>query len=576
MASLLVVFVLHAVAQKPTVASARDLFSSTDSLQIEHLDYEALMQASENYFRQQLPDKGEQCLKQAIAKEPKRKDAYISLARFLRWQGKADESIKYYDKAIALTDKKDVNLINEKAVALIDGGDIHAGTKVLADLYKKTKAAIYLYQAAIAYTQADMMDEADKTIKKLEEATTKDAKLVLLARVKGYEKQGKFDQMRETAARLYELDKKDYDASLIYAQALSLAKQPQKAQEVLREVLRIRPEDKTVFVTLRTMYEQQGDRQSSDSLMTQYLKNPQISQEFKAFMLAELYQSKEQDAQNADKILKYAHLALDNTPSKNLLMQTTLFIMHQSGRTDSDIIDKAIQTLSATPEDQNLSEMIQQILINKTDAERLERLQSLSHVTLQPQARLVIAFIQYKKKQVDQAIQNIKQVITEEKEIKDNPELTGLMYYAYASMLIEKKDTVQALAAYANSLDYYYDMTVANDYAYFLHLTKKDPKKAQQLIEQVIRTGTNEPAYLDTYACILKDNKEYTKAKEYIDLALIALNDKNESAGIYENAGDIYALNGMTKEAVKYWKQALKKGGDKKRIGLKIKRKTIK
>ena len=50
--------------------------------------------------------------------------------------------------------------------------------------------------------------------------------------------------------------------------------------------------------------------------------------------------------------------------------------------------------------------------------------------------------------------------------------------------------------------------------------------------------------------------ERYADAKTYIDAALKNRDSTENNSAVLEHAGDIYAMNGITDEAVEYWKKA--------------------
>jgi tetratricopeptide (TPR) repeat protein len=104
---------------------------------------------------------------------------------------------------------------------------------------------------------------------------------------------------------------------------------------------------------------------------------------------------------------------------------------------------------------------------------------------------------------------------------------------------------------------------VLNNYAYFLSLEELDLEKAITMAHRANELAPNNPTYLDTYAWVLYQAGQYTQAQIYIDQALAALTEKEESSVYYKHAGDIYWKLGDRKSARKFWKRAeeLKKAG---------------
>jgi tetratricopeptide repeat protein len=90
---------------------------------------------------------------------------------------------------------------------------------------------------------------------------------------------------------------------------------------------------------------------------------------------------------------------------------------------------------------------------------------------------------------------------------------------------------------------------------------------------KTIKAQPTNTTFLDTYAWVLFMQKKYAEALSYIDQALANDTDSVKSATVIEHAGDIYAMNGKTDQAIDYWKQALEIGGKNALISRKIKAK---
>ena len=64
--------------------------------------------------------------------------------------------------------------------------------------------------------------------------------------------------------------------------------------------------------------------------------------------------------------------------------------------------------------------------------------------------------------------------------------------------------------------------------------------------------------------------ERYAEAKTYIDQTLAYSDSTADNSTVIEHAGDIYAMNGLTDQAVAYWKQAQKGSQDPDALKVKI------
>ena len=119
----------------------------------------------------------------------------------------------------------------------------------------------------------------------------------------------------------------------------------------------------------------------------------------------------------------------------------------------------------------------------------------------------------------------------------------------------------ESFAAYDSSLVYNdSNIGVLNNYAYYLSEKGEKLDIAEEMSYKTIKAEPKNSTYLDTYAWILFQKKNYGEAKIYIDDAL--KNGGDESEVIVEHSGDIYYMNGEKEKALEFWLQAKKLGGD--------------
>jgi tetratricopeptide (TPR) repeat protein len=102
------------------------------------------------------------------------------------------------------------------------------------------------------------------------------------------------------------------------------------------------------------------------------------------------------------------------------------------------------------------------------------------------------------------------------------------------------------------------DEHVLNNYAYYLSLKKQDLEKAKEMSGLLVRKFPTNSTYLDTYAWVLFQLKDYENAKIYMERALE--NEEKPSGVMLEHYGDILYHLGKRSEAISFWKKA--EGGE--------------
>lgn len=172
------------------------------------------------------------------------------------------------------------------------------------------------------------------------------------------------------------------------------------------------------------------------------------------------------------------------------------------------------------------------------------------------------ALVLYTQGDKEQAIRTLNEGLTQAHE-NTNPDLLSESYAILGDLYHETGNDEACFAAYRQCLAHNpSNYGCLNNYAYYLSLKNRDLDRAEEMGHRAIEGEPGNATYLDTYAWILYQKKQYTQARIYIDQALDILGTDNTSAAIYDHAGDIYFRNGQTARAVEFWQKALQYSDD--------------
>jgi tetratricopeptide (TPR) repeat protein len=126
-----------------------------------------------------------------------------------------------------------------------------------------------------------------------------------------------------------------------------------------------------------------------------------------------------------------------------------------------------------------------------------------------------------------------------------------------ADVYYRMKDYVKAFetfkAAVTANAD---DLTVINNYAYYLAEQNQDLKEAEKMAKKVVETEKNNATYLDTYAWVLYKRGKLKEAARIME-SIIKSGGKPDAVW-YEHLGFILKKQGKCPEAVENWKEAIK------------------
>ena len=124
-----------------------------------------------------------------------------------------------------------------------------------------------------------------------------------------------------------------------------------------------------------------------------------------------------------------------------------------------------------------------------------------------------------------------------------------------------------AESAYENALSFNpNNLSVLNNYAYFLAKQNRELKKAERMSAKTIEAEPANAIFLDTYAWIFFMKGELSSARFYIERAIAQ--DGGKNGEIFLHYGDILSAVGEKESALKAWEKAQELGEN---IELKLK-----
>ena len=133
--------------------------------------------------------------------------------------------------------------------------------------------------------------------------------------------------------------------------------------------------------------------------------------------------------------------------------------------------------------------------------------------------------------------------------VVDNPPLASEMYSVLGNSYNEIEEYINSDNAYEKSLEFLPEnVTVLNNYAYYLSLRGENLEKAKKMSKKTIEMFPKEANYLDTYAWILYKLNKYEEAKQYMLKAI----EISESKTFYIHMSKILEKLGETQESEKY------------------------
>ena len=377
----------------------------------------------------------------------------------------------------------------------------------------------------------------------------------------------------EALARQYP---NDLGYRTIYANTLMLNEKHEEAYQILQEVLSEEPDNVRAQLVLRNLYINEGDEAAADSVNHVILMNPRTATEDKVIQLRQIIIENEQQQGDSTKVLALFRdiLTLPNPDPDIAEMLAAYMDLKQMPR---DSVKAAFNNVLTLAPDRASSRLhLVQMAWEDNDNQRI--------IDLCREARqynpeeMAFYYYQgmayYRQEDTDNALeafQNGISVINEE----SIPEIVSDFYAVMGDLLYQKGRHNEAFAAYDSCLQWKDDnVGCLNNYAYYLSLEGQRLDEAEQMSFRTIKAEPENPTYIDTYAWILFRQQRYSEARIYMDQALQFCDSlEQQSADIFEHAGDINAMCGDTEKAVDMWIRAQELAPDNNLLARKIKKK---
>lgn len=139
----------------------------------------------------------------------------------------------------------------------------------------------------------------------------------------------------------------------------------------------------------------------------------------------------------------------------------------------------------------------------------------------------------------------------------DNKENLVQVLTMRADVYYRMKDYIKAFETFKTAIKADdNDLTVVNNYAYYLAEQNSNLKEAEEMAKRVIEKEKGNPTFLDTYGWVLYKRGKLQEAAKIIEEAINI--GKNTDAVMYEHLGYILKKQKKCAEAIKNWNIAIK------------------
>lgn len=333
------------------------------------------------------------------------------------------------------------------------------------------------------------------------------------------------------------------------------------AYKLFSDALKEEPDNAYALSSLYDYYNASNQDSLAKSLMVRILMNKKAEAETKLTLLRQAIQKNESEGGDSTQILSLFDKVLAQPQINGDIATMKALYMSMKKMPEDSLKAAYAKVLEIAPDNAQARLQIIQLL---WDEKKYDEVITMCKPAQQYNPdEMVFYYFQglayYQKKDDDHALETFRRGVSQINS-QSNPNIVSDFYSIMGDILHTKGMSNEAFAAYDSCLQWKDDnIGCLNNYAYYLSVENKDLPKAEQMSYKTIKAEPKNATYLDTYAWILFMEERYPEAKIYIDQAKTNLDSLSSSGTIFEHLGDIYYMNGLQKDAVEFWKQAVDK-----------------
>lgn len=361
---------------------------------------------------------------------------------------------------------------------------------------------------------------------------------------------------------LQKLMKKEPHCSAYHLYLAEHYAEKEKFQEALKEyekVQELNPSDVSAKYSYINCLEKMGKEEEARQLKTDIINDPKASSELRIKLLGEMFEEMEAEPNGNERMVELFRTAL-STPQENTDM-TQMFVMYMNMKEFS--ADSIVHEMSDILEKDPTNEQAYRVILGyHGEKDNKEEVINTCQKAIDNGVKLLELYFyqgayQYNVGKKEEALRILQEGVSY-RQFANDTEMYAECYNMIGAIYHDMDSIQQCYDAFDECLRWNPDnIETLNNYAYYLSIEGGDLEKAERMSKKTIEAEPNRGIYLDTYAWILYQQKNYTEAVKYINRAIA--DTGNVSSEEYDHAGAIYFMLGEEGAAEAYWELAVDK-----------------
>lgn len=430
----------------------------------------------------------------------------------------------------------------------------------------------YRFELALSYQQYERYDEAIGALNELE-AILGVNEIISTQKKEIYLEQGDLNAAVKEIEKLIKTYPKNIEYYGTLAQIYMVNGKEKDALKVYNKMLEIAPNDPRPHLDLAQYYKGQRDFEKSIYHLKKAMASPTLEIDKKIGVLLSLYDASDNDTTLRKESYHMLATIIEQNPNdpKAYAIYGDFLSRDQKNKEALAMYKKATALDGGS-----IYDVWNQILLIEIQTEMWDSLAVDGPTVVdlfpnQPVPYFFSGVALNMTKQLDEAAEYLEAGLPY---VIGNPRLKEQFYSQLADVYHQMEEHKES--------DKYFDMALAlnennptalNNYAYYLSVRNEKLDKALRMSEKSNNLSPNNAIFLDTWAWILYQQKNYPKALEVIEKAMI--HGGGKSGEVVEHYGDILYKNGMKDKALEQWQKAKALGDASPAIDEKINTQSI-
>lgn len=502
--------------------------------------------------------------------------------------GNSGEALKYFEQCAKINPSSDA-VYYQMAQIVLSRGDLVNGKKLVKKAVELDQKNIwYLMMLASAYYQEENLDSAivcyeqaarlypekdeiiltlgnlyseNKKYEKADEIFKKlDSKYGInkgstIGNIRNLIKAGKYDDALSLVQKLLN----EYPDEILYnglmAEIYREKGDSRKAMEVYKGLIERNPDNPEIQLSLCNFLISEKKYEELIQLINTVVINENVSREDKIALFAQMIEDENLIKEWGDEI-SLSLMILESTYKDDGIIQLLRADLYIKQKRIKDAETRLEEIIASRPDNYFAWEKLLLLYLDEKDYKNLEEKGAQCALMFNRSflAKMLYAIGATENKKYDVALEEIRKA---EILAGDNKDMQLQILSTKADIYYKMKNYDEAFKIFEEGVkNYKNDLTLLNNYAYYLAEQNLRLKEAEKMAKQVIETEENNYTFLDTYAWVLYKRGKLREAEKVMEF--IIKNSNKEDAEFYEHMGYIKKKRNKCEEAVENWNSAIK------------------